>query len=323
MSRVADFAYRLFPEKKKEYRPLTPLTYPANRHKLHDVKAVIIDVYGTLINYWREEFSKKEAKEHCLEEAFAKTAQYFQFSEILRQMNPADEPQRTLRDFYHGLIALNHEKSVRKGIEFPEVRIEEVWEVVIMMLARHGYDPATLNLGDNKELARCIAWYYNFFSLGCNLYEGVVSGLSALKKKNIKIGILADAQFYTPIDLTLLVREQSGDALDDYLELFNVDLLFYSYEQGYTKANQGLYRKLFDALYEHQILPSQTVFVGNDLLLDIRPADQIGMRTALFTGDDKSAFLHDVGGEVIPDITFDSWEELPEKLLFNEENKRK
>ena len=149
-----------------------------------------------------------------------------------------------------------------------------------------------------------------------DFYDGVVDALIKLKKGNIKPGIVSDAQFYTPIDLTLLTRKQSNNMLDDYLELFDVDLIYYSYEYGMTKANPTLFQKLYDTLYEYQILPSQTVFVGNDLFLDIKPAADIGMRTAFFAGDDKSAFVHDTGGEIIPDIVFDSWDELPEKISF-------
>jgi putative hydrolase of the HAD superfamily len=86
-----------------------------------------------------------------------------------------------------------------------------------------------------------------------------------------------------------------------------------------AKPNQKLFRALFDALYEYQVLPSQTVFVGNDLSSDIKPAAEAGMRTAFFTGDAMSAFVHDLGGKVIPDITFDKWQELPGKISLYQE----
>jgi putative hydrolase of the HAD superfamily len=322
LSIVAEFANELFNKGHQQYsRVLTPINYPAQVEKIYDIKAVIFDVYGTLINYWRTEFSDKEQKEKILLAAFKKTAEYFSFTDYIHEMNPADSLERTLQDFYHGLIALNHEKSLKKGVESPEVRIEEVWEVIIMMLCRHGYDVSRHGSGDKRELARCMAYYYNFHSLAGKFYDGVVDALLRLQKGNMKVGIVSDAQFYTPIDLTLLTRQQSNNMLDDYLELFDVDLIFYSYEYGMTKANPMLFQKLYDALYEYQILPSQTVFVGNDLFLDVKPAADIGMCTAFFTGDDKSAFVHDTGGEIIPDIVFEAWDELPDKISFYEKRK--
>lgn len=323
MSIVAEFAYQLAREgNRPPSRALTPLNYLAQAEKLHDVKAVIFDVYGTLINYWRSEFSEKELKDKVLLSAFKKTCDYFGFTSYLQEMNPADVPARTLQDFYHGLIALNHEKSLKKGIESPEVRVEEVWEVIIMILCRHGYNASKPDLGSKKELSKCIAYFYNYHSLNGEFYGDVVDTLQKLRKSNIKLGIVADAQFYTPIDLTLLIRKQSNGAFEDYLELFDVDLIFYSFEYGMTKANPTLFRKLYDALYEYQILPSQTVFIGNDIFLDIKTAADIGMKTAFFTGDNKSAYVHEAGGEIVPDIVFDSWDELPDKLSFYEDKKK-
>lgn len=323
MSIVAEFASELHvKDDRKQNRVLNPLEYPARIEKLHDIKVVVFDIYGTLVNYWRSGFSDKERKQKVLLTAFKKTSDFFGFTEYLVEMNPNDIPENTLCDFYHGLIALNHEKSLKKGITFPEVRIEEVWEVVIMMLARHGYNVSKPDLGNKKDLAKCVAFYYNFHSLARGFYNGVVDALCTLKKNNIKLGIVSNAQFYTPIDLTLFIRDQSNNTLYDYLELFDNDLIFLSYEYGVAKPNQTLFRKLYDALYEYRILPNQTLFVGNDLLLDIQPAADAGMLTSFFTGDDKCAFIHDQSGKIIPDIVFNSWEELPDKVSFYEDKRR-
>lgn len=317
MSSVAEFARSIHAKDTQDNnRILTPISYPSRTDKLYDIKAVIFDVYGTLVNYWRVDFSNNEQKGQALLAAFRKTSDFFKFTEYLEKMNPKDTPEKTLQDFYHGLIALNHEKSLKKGVSFPEVCIEEVWEIIIMMLARHGYDYSKPDLGERKELARCIAFYYNFHSLGRGFYDGVVDALSILQKNNIKLGIVSNAQFYTPIDLTLFIRDQSDDTFDDYKDIFENDLVFLSYEYGMAKPNQILLRKLYDALYEYRIFPRQALFVGNDLSLDIKPSAEAGMPTAFFTGDDKSAFVHDLSGKVIPDIVFDSWDELPDKISF-------
>lgn len=317
MSIVAEFARLIHEKDRRSFnRVLTPLSYPSRTDKLYEIKAVVFDIYGTLVNYWRSDFIDENQKESVLLAAFRKTSDFFKFTDFLRKINPRNAPEKTLRDFYHGLIALNHEKSLKKGIVFPEVRVEEVWGVILMMLARHGYDASELNLGNRNDLSRCIAFYYNMFSLGRGFYDSVVDTLIRLQKNNLKLGIVSNAQFYTPVDLTLFIRDQSNNALDDYKDLFENDLIFLSYEHGVAKPNQELVRKLYDALYEYQILPQQTVFVGNDLSLDIQPAIEAGMRTAFFTGDDKSAFVHDLSGKVIPDIVFDHWDELPEKISF-------
>jgi len=323
LSIVAEFAAIIHEKHNKPNdRLLTPTVYPSRCEKVYDVKAVIFDLYGTLVNYWRDEFSDSAFKEKALLEAFRKTAEFFRFAEYLAEMNPDDFPERTLRDLYQGLIMLNHEKSLKKGVTFPEVRIEEVWEVIIMMLERHGYDWAKLDLGNKNDLARCMAFYYNFNSLGRGLYPGVTDTLITLKKDNYKLGILSNAQFYSLIDLNLYIRIQSNGTVEDCGELFESDLQFFSFEFGVAKPNQALFRKLYDALYEYEILPRQTLFVGNDLSSDIRPAQEAGMLTAFFTGDDKSVFRHDCGGKVVPDIVFNAYDQLPGKISFFEEKNR-
>ena len=318
MSIVADFASRLHSASPASFsRNLTSISFPSREKSLTDIRAVIFDVYGTLLNYWRPEFDQPGGRDRALLGAFCETVAYFGFADALTDMNPEESPEKTIHDLYHGLITLNHEKSIEKGVTFPEVRIEEVWMVILMMLRRHGFDSSRCHLGDDRDLAKCVAYYYNYQALGRQLYPGVADALVGLKEKNMVLGIVSNAQFYTPIDLTLLLRDQSGGRFDDYTEIFDPDLVVLSYEIGYSKPNPGIFRKLFDALYEFHILPSQTVFVGNDLLQDISPAQEAGMKGAFFVGDDKSAFVHDAAQKVVPDVCFSSWDELPRLLSFH------
>jgi putative hydrolase of the HAD superfamily len=309
-------------ERRSYKRALKPLRYSGAFEALKGVRAAIFDVYGTMVNYWRLGFEGRESREALLTSAFAEVASRFGMVEALQKINPACLPEKTLGDFYNGLILLNHQKSIDAGVALPEVRVEEVWSVISLMLKRNGYDvDAHAPAGGSVDFARYVAYTYNFLSMGRDLYPDVATALKKLKENGIALGILSDAQFYTPIDLTLMLREQSGGKVDDYNELFDTDLTFLSCEYGFVKPSEALYRRLFDALYEYQITPAQTVFVGNDLATDIRPAAALGMKTVLFCGDDVMVFGRDGGDgeDVIPDIVFDDWSELPDKILFHGE----
>lgn len=320
MSEMAEFA-RTIHESSPKYdkRTLIPVEYPAETDTLYDIRAVVFDVYGTIVDYWCDDFGDQTRKEALLCKAFLSVAERFGLVETLLKVNRADPPEKTLHDFYHGLITLKHDQAHKKGVEYPEIMIEEIWEVILIILKRNGYKPPLLSGENLRMYARKVAWYYNFRALGRQLYPGVVEALEGLKLGNIVAGIVSNAQFYTPIDLTLLLRDQSNGKYDDIFELFDVDLTFFSYEYKVAKPDKLLFRKLFDALYEYQILPTQTVFVGNDLCIDIQPAREAGMKTALFTGDNRSTFLHDLDGKVVPDITFSHWTELVAKLSFHTE----
>ncbi|MFP4163203.1 MAG: HAD family hydrolase [Chitinispirillaceae bacterium] len=320
MSELAEYAQRLHSKESQIHkREFKPLSCVSSAEELKGIRAVICDIYGTMLDYWRPGFENRDSREQVLLEAFGELAGRFGMTETLEKMNPKESAQETLSGFYHGLIAISHEKAVKKGIQFPEVKIEEVWALIVMMLKRNGYEAENFFTGSISEFPRYLAFTYNFLCLGRQLYPGVIRALEQLKEKNITVGILSNAQFYTPMDLTLLVRDQSEGKYDDYNELFNIDLTIFSYDYGYSKPNQLLFRKLYDALYQYQILPSQTVFVGNDLSIDIQPAAAAGMKTAFFTGDDFVAFEHDLRGKVVPDICFESWGELVEKISFHGE----
>ena len=317
MSLVAEFAQELQQkEAANQKSPSEPAEYPARLTKQHGVEAVIFDVYGTLVDYWSSRYEDTEEKQAYLLTIFKKTSDYFGFTETLVKIDPDTAPEVTLSNFYHGLILMKHEELQTRGKNYPEVQIEQIWNVILSLLGNNGFVFDTDTYESNEEGAKCIAYYYNFFALDRGFFEGVVDALQQLKKSGMKLGIVSNAQFYTPIDLSLFIREQS-EQLVDYLELFDIDLTFYSYEYGVAKPNKLLFTKLFDALKEFEILPENTIFVGNDLVQDIEIAQSLGMKTALFTGNSGSLFLHDKYGKVTPDIAFDSFSKLPSALEFH------
>ncbi len=323
MSDLAEFARKIHESGgAAEERRLEPVDYPSKETRLYDVRAIICDVYGTLIDYWKEDFSVPERKEAAFMRVFKCVAERFRMTDTLIAANPNEAPEKTLHDFYHGIVALYHERAAEKGVLFPHIAVEKIWETVILLLMRRGYAPP-LSEGENeRDFSRKAAWFYNFFVLGRRLYPGVVDTVVGLKKNNITAGILSNAQFYTPIDLTLMIRDQSKGKFDDFTELFEPDLTFFSYEYNAAKADRLLFRRLYDTLYEYHILPRQTVFIGNDLSTEIAPAQEAGMKTALFTGDSQCTYLHNCSGKVVPDITFSSWPQLLNKLSFHSEKRR-
>ncbi len=292
------------------------MPFPSGKERLGDLRVLIFDVYGTLFNYWKPEFAQESTKQKALLESFKSTISYFEMGRFLMEMNPDVPPEKTLWDLYHGLISLKRNLLLEKNIESPEVKIEEVWHAINLMLKRRGYSFTKMGPVPDDEFARCVAYYYNFQVFEHGLYPDVADSLLTLKKMNLMFGILSNAQFYTPIDLTLMLRDQSNGRIEDKGELFETDLEFYSFEYGIAKPSEFLLRKLFDALYECRVLPSQTLFVGNDLASDIKPAMEAGMKTALFVGDDQCAFIYDLAQGVVPDISFSSWNELPRRVSF-------
>jgi putative hydrolase of the HAD superfamily len=298
-------------------RPLEPFTCPARGEKIGDIRAVIFDVYGTLINYRRQGFDDKENRVHLLLDAFRKVAEKFECTRYLIEMNPEEKPEKTLFDLYHGLITLGREKG-KPGLR--EAKVEKIWAIILAMFQRRGFSPASDLPAQPEELARYFAYAYNFHSLGRSLYPGVAEALLSLRRNDFSLGIVANAQFYTPIDLTLLLRDQSRGGIDDLNEFFDPDLTFFSCEQPVAGKGEARFRPLYDALYEYRILPEQTLYIGNDFVSDIAAAQNAGMKAGLFTGDRESVYHNEQDGHtVLPDISFASWNDLPQRLSFHAE----
>lgn len=114
---------------------------------------------------------------------------------------------------------------------------------------------------------------------------GLVDCLAELAGAGLPMGIVSNAQFYTR-ELFPAFLGQSTDECG-----FAPDLQIYSYEQGFAKPGEGLYRLAVERLAARGITPSETLYVGNDMLNDVAPAQRVGFRTALFAGDARSLRL--------------------------------
>ncbi|ERP30966.1 HAD family hydrolase [Chitinivibrio alkaliphilus] len=318
MSVVAEFAALLHRDYPSRARRTSSMEFQAKTERLGDIQAVIFDVYGTLVDYWQNAFNDEEEKGALLRSVFTQTSDFFHFTPFLEKINPSMSPGETLFDFYHNLIGMKHEEARKKGKDFPEIEIDEIWHVILSILENNGYVP-TGYIEDlpRNEAARIVAYYYNFFALNRGFFPEVFATLQALRQDNISLGILSNAQFYTPIDMNHFLREQSNNTVVDLYELFDLDLCFYSYQYGIAKPGEFLYTRLLSALKSMEIAPSQTLFVGNDLELDMMSAREVGLRTAFFTGNKESTFLHGRGEEFVPDLSFSHFSQLPEKVSFH------
>ena len=100
------------------------------------------------------------------------------------------------------------------------------------------------------------------------------------------LGIVSNAQFYTPITLSALC----GESLVDLG--FNPGFCAWSFAQLAAKPSVSIYESVLDPLWQSAgIRPSETLYVGNDMLKDVWAAAQAGCKTALFAGDERSLRL--------------------------------
>jgi putative hydrolase of the HAD superfamily len=123
---------------------------------------------------------------------------------------------------------------------------------------------------------------------------GAARLLSFLKAAGFVLGIVSNAQFYTP-----LLFEAFFGGTPEALG-FSPELLIYSYRVGEAKPSPVLFEKARDALMKQGIGENETVCLGNDMRNDIYGAAQAGFRTVLFAGDRRSLRLREDDGLISP-----------------------
>jgi len=157
-------------------------------------------------------------------------------------------------------VRLDHARRHAAGVEFPEVEIRNIWKAI-----RPGAQDIE-RLAVEHECRVNPVWPM----------PGAVETLAALEQRGLAIGLVSNAQFYTPLVFrALLGRPPPEPAV-------------WSFEHGEAKPSTRLIRIALDALAARGIRPSDILYIGNDSVKDIAPAAGLGCRTALFAGDRRS-----------------------------------
>lgn len=250
--------------------PLQPIDAGAveSLASLDDLQAVLFDVYGTLIISSSGDIGVATAQDSAAA-----------FAEAIKAVRlPADciTPRRAV-DRLREVIGQHHARRRAGGIDYPEVDIREVWSEVLA---------AGCDLHPPRDVLEALTIEYECRVNPTWPMPDLLPTLEALRAAGLKLGIVSNAQFFTP----LLFDAFLGQSLSQLG--FDPDLRIYSFELLEAKPSTALYQLAAARLREREnIQPHQTLYLGNDMLNDIAPAQQVGFRTALFAGDRRSLRL--------------------------------
>jgi putative hydrolase of the HAD superfamily len=180
-------------------------------------------------------------------------------------------------------IHADHRRARERGIEYPEVDIVAIWRRTIEDLRERGLlDVAP----DEADLQRVAVEYEVRTNPGWPM-PGVAACLEALRARDLPLGIISNAQFFTPLLFPALLS-RSLETLG-----FSPRLQFYSYQVGSAKPGLALYERAAAAVAASGWCSHNVLFIGNDMLNDVAAARQVGFRTALFAGDGRSLRARD------------------------------
>ena len=186
------------------------------------------------------------------------------------------DPERAAEigpELLHSHIKHWHEAARESGVDHPEVEISRVWKHVLerlqaLELIRRDDDPLRIErLALEYECRVNPVWPM----------PAALQTIKNLKARGIRLGIISNAQFYTPLTIQALF----GQTLEELG--FDPKLCVFSYKKLEAKPSTELLRAL-----EDRVKWGSTLYVGNDMLNDIWTASQVGCRTCLFAGDQRS-----------------------------------
>ncbi len=262
---------------------------------LPGIRAVLFDVYGTLLVS-----AAGEPVEHGRPRGDVAVRVAFEACGIpLRSPGDAAAVDRMLRR------AVSGEKRRRRaaGVPHPEIDILRTWAEVLALGRRRGLVPADAPDLDLEALAlvhECIAnpvW----------LMPGAAGAIAALRARGLVLGIVSNAQFYTPV----ILRALFGSDLEALG--FEDACSAWSYRAGIGKPDPALFRIAAEGLRDrHGIAPGDALFVGNHMEKDVAAAAAAGFRTCLFAGDAGSLRMEvRAGPPARPDAVVTALDQIP------------
>jgi putative hydrolase of the HAD superfamily len=224
------------------------------------VKCVLFDIYGTLFISGSGDISLADKKSPEIEE----------INRLLTKYTIRKSPQTLLNEFYRA-IKTRHQELRNAGVDFPEVNIDRIWMKVLST--------------DDTNVVRPFAVEFELIVNPVYPMPNLGKMLSACRQRDKLMGIISNAQFYTPHLFKWF--------MDSDLKKVGFDpgLVFYSYRFEVAKPSPALFRIAAEKLKARGIPPSLVLYLGNDMLNDIYPAKSIGFQTALFAGDKRSLRL--------------------------------
>jgi len=203
------------------------------------IKAIVFDLYGTLIDIETDE-SK--------EEIYRAIAHYLTYHRVYLH-------RWEVRERYYRIM--KQQKEVR-GEEYPEIDVEAIWNEFLM---QEGIRSELIR----GQLAKVIAHIYRAISRHrLQLYPDVKRVLNELQAK-YRLALISDAQS------CYALPEIRAVGLEGYFEPVVI-----SSHYGFRKPDPRLFQRALDKL---KLKPAEVIWVGNDMFRDIHGAKQVGIKS--------------------------------------------
>jgi FMN phosphatase YigB (HAD superfamily) len=251
--------------------------------RLPQVRAVLWNVYGTLLAIPLGELVFEHPQAFIMNNALDKTIQEFKMWASMSRK--PGQPSDYMLSQYRQILA---EQSSQPGgtARYPEVQAERIWEAILKRLLQKDYKFDAAMLGSLNELSRKVAYFFHASLQGTACYDGAAWALRHVREAGLPQGLLADGQCFTEVQLQRGLAAQDPEARLE--EVLDEGLSVLSCEVRARKPSDRLFRKAVELLQAKGLSPAEVLHVGSRVQLDLVPAKRLGMSTALFAGDKVS-----------------------------------
>lgn len=281
----------------KNLEQLTPIDTEVQERISPDpeIKAIIFDIYGTLLISDSGDIDMARFSSENLLYALQKAdIQILEKEEQVKTRFLEDMLQKIRETIDH-----IHSEKKERNVPFPEINVIDVWEQVINEFSDKGKISAPQNNG-----LRTYSLLFELMSNRIYPMPHMKEVLLKLKSLQFPLGIISNAQFYTPIIMNYFLKNEITDK--EEIEFFDPELSFYSYKLGVAKPDTTPFNQLKEQLKKNYgIKPAEAIYIGNDMYNDVYPASKTGFKTALFAGDKRSLRLREnysIINNIQPDI---------------------
>lgn len=244
---------------EKYLKPISviPTGLTPSGHLDNGIECILFDIYGTLFISSSGDIGIRDIS------AYRKSS----LMDLLFRFNVQTSLSALVGE-YRAIIDKTHASQKRRGVDCPEVEIDRVWREVLKQ--------------DDPETVRAFAVEFELITNPVFPMPHLLETLETCLAKNIVLGIISNAQFYTPC----LFKWFFGKSVEEMG--FRPGLIFYSYQTGHAKPSPHMFQRAADRLTGMGIRENAVLYVGNDMLKDVLPAKSVGFNTALFAGDTRS-----------------------------------
>jgi len=269
------------------------------------IHAVLFDIYGTLLISGSGDISHAKLISGKGGISYAEHRAGVKIDELFKNCGYKPSKRLSARLVSGTLrqkIIERHGQLKAQGIEHPEVDIRDIWRKTLNTL----WEGKMLLEPPSPSSAGLPALQYELATNPVWPMPGFPSIIRELRDIGLRVGIVSNAQFYTP----LVLQEICGKTISQIG--FEENLCSWSYKLSEAKPSTNIFKSPLAQLGKDQIRADEVLYIGNDMLNDIASASRVGCKTALFAGDKRSLRLREnnPGADIEPDMVITKLSEL-------------